>query len=144
MRQSTKLIDAQGRSCIHVPIAQNAMWSTAPGFGTILRMIKDRNPPRGSCDDNAQNHFCINRLFCGIFINCICRELSGASIGSERRACVMRENPGISKPNRAMQATRQGARRHDSHRTGAAASETSSRTACAANNAKGAPYKRTP
>jgi hypothetical protein len=32
MRQSTKLIDAQGRSCIHVPIAQNGNVVDSSGF----------------------------------------------------------------------------------------------------------------
>jgi hypothetical protein len=30
---------------------------------------------RGIDDCYTQNHFCINRLFCSIFINCIRREL---------------------------------------------------------------------
>jgi len=32
MPQAIKLIDAEGRSCIYVPIMQNARWSTSQGF----------------------------------------------------------------------------------------------------------------
>jgi hypothetical protein len=28
-----------------------------------------------ACDDNTQNRFCISRLVCSIFLNCICRKL---------------------------------------------------------------------
>jgi hypothetical protein len=37
-------------------------------------------------------------------------------VGPERRACVARENPGMFEQTGAMQTTRQGARRHGSHR----------------------------
>ena len=42
MPQAIKLIDAEGRSCIYVPIMQNGRWSTAKDMCLIQRMNDDQ------------------------------------------------------------------------------------------------------
>ena len=42
MPQAIKLIDAEGRSCVYVPIRRTARWLTAKGMWSIQRMNDDR------------------------------------------------------------------------------------------------------
>src|ERR1700676_3594237 len=51
-----------------------------PTMFARIGVMRDAGSWRGTDDGNTQNHFCSNRLFCGIIINCICRNLQSDPI----------------------------------------------------------------